>query len=207
MPNHVINKVTISGKKSEIAKCKNQIITTTENGVLDFSFQSIIPRPKSLDIESSSSVDDAMEFILSRGQKNKEYFGKLDKDELERILNLGRTALKNIALYGFKDWHKWSIRNWGTKWDCYEVSVDVFPDTISMEFQTAWNSPQPVFKKLAELFPSLEIEVLYADEDLGSNCGSYTYLDGDLTETYGDYKFACELWGYDPEDEEEDEED
>lgn len=48
-------------------------------------------------------------------------------------------------------------------------------------FRTAWNTPRPVWATLAALLPQgLRIEVQYADEDLGSNCGSFTLVSGDV---------------------------
>lgn len=58
MPNYVIHNVKISGSVETISKVKEQIINTKdENGnVFPFSFQSIIPRPTSLNIPASSGV-------------------------------------------------------------------------------------------------------------------------------------------------------
>lgn len=203
MPNHVINKVTISGKKSDIAKCKKQIITTTEKCELDFSFQSIIPMPEELNIKSGSDLHWGLEYVKSGYKELPSYMNGMTEEEMNECIELGKKALSNIEKYGHKDWYDWRVCNWGTKWDCYDLSVDVTETSILLEFSTAWNTPKPIFEKLAELYPTLEIEVLYADEDLGNNCGSYSFYDEEWTEEDGDYEFACELWGYDPEDEEE----
>ena len=42
----------------------------------------------------------------------------------------------------------------------------------------------------------------YADEDLGNNCGIYIYKNGEcIHQEIGDYEFACDMWGYEPEEE------
>lgn len=99
--------------------------------------------------------------------------------------------------YGEKNWYDWSVENWGTKWnahDCHRTGVN------SVEFNTAWSTPEPVMKELSKKFHT-RVEVYYADEDLGHNCGHYTYENGVMIEdSYGDFKMACELWGIDPDD-------
>lgn len=69
------------------------------------------------------------------------------------------------------DWYEWSISNWGTKWNAYDTAVS---DRFTVvRFDTAWAHPWPVIVKLSSMFPNARIEVVYADEDLGSNLGAY----------------------------------
>ena len=52
--------------------------------------------------------------------------------------------------YGFSSWYYWSIANWGTKWNAYETEFD----EEYLYFKTAWDTPLPIFEKLAELNPN-----------------------------------------------------
>ncbi|MFV3292565.1 hypothetical protein ACNFBR_28010 [Pseudomonas sp. NY11955] len=52
----------------------------------------------------------------------------------------------------------------------------------SLSFDTAWNAPVPVFKALSALPPAEDITVVFADEDIGSNCGTLKLKAGDLVE-------------------------
>lgn len=82
-------------------------------------------------------------------------------------------------------WYSWNIDNWGTKWGAYDHSIEPAPgDLCRVQFDTAWSHPVPVIAALAAKFPDEEISVVYADEDLGSNCGRYK-IKGD--ETYDEY--------------------
>ena len=151
MPNHVLNKVTISGSKSDIAKCKKQILNAYkgDNGeTMNFSFNTIIPMPESLNIESSTIVEDAIKYISSNFEDIPNGWEELSEDELERRTELGRKAIKNIELYEAKDWYDWRVKNWGTKWDCYETVVEDSECSIYLEFWTAWSSPYPMDKRL-----------------------------------------------------------
>ena len=123
---------------------------------------------------------------------------------IHNLEELGRTYIKNIQDYGESNWYDWHNKNWGTKWNACETIV---LNENEVEFQTAWSTPEPIIKAISKKYHT-RVEVEYADEDLGSNCGSYVYNCGELVDDVnGDYEFACEAWGYDPEEmkEEEDE--
>ena len=212
MPNHITNILTIKGEQSEIEKCL-KAISSEENEIIDFN--KIVPRPKSLDITSGSSVDNAMAIIKNNDKhfesmldypwvKNeglmtieqvKEHIkGSLTEQDYEE----GRMAIQNLETYGCKDWYSWSIQYWGTKWNAYDCNNG---DYGTISFDTAWSTPFPVMQKLARMFPELSFEVKFADEDLGNNCGKYTFENGELIEEYQPegaeaLKYACEIKGY-----------
>lgn len=76
-------------------------------------------------------------------------------------------------------WLDWNVNNWGTKWNGYETKIENNEDgTSRLNFQTAWSHPAPVIVALSNKFPDVEIEVSYADEDLGYNLGKYSILGG-----------------------------
>jgi hypothetical protein len=60
----------------------------------------------------------------------------------------------------------WAIENWETRLNAchFEVIADK-PDCCEMAFNTAWAPPEPVYQKIAEMFPDLEI-YLEGDEPL-----------------------------------------
>ncbi len=91
-------------------------------------------------------------------------------------------------------WYEWNTANWGTKWNAYSIETDqdvlesvtgdgtvakLNRDIIStVKFDTAWAHPDQIIKALSERFPTDQIEVMYADEDLGYNYGLYSILNG-----------------------------
>ena len=78
-------------------------------------------------------------------------------------------------------WYDWRVANWGTKWDCYEVSsISMEGDSIILSFQTAWSTPVPAFIKLSTLFPDVTIVCEFADEDMGCNVGQYNIKNGEV---------------------------
>lgn len=109
------------------------------------------------------------------------------------------------------DWYSFHCSQWGTKWNSYAIKVEMETHT-KFKFQTAWSTPHPIFIKLSQMEPKLVFHVDYADEDIGSNCGSYTIEDGEEIErrSFPHYsklsqQFAKTLWGWEDEDEDEDE--
>jgi len=82
-----------------------------------------------------------------------------------------------IANFGTSSWYDWSITNWGTKWNSYDVYWH--SDNSVVEIQTAWSTPEPVIVALSQKFPEAKFACLYADEDIGSNCGVYVLQNGE----------------------------
>lgn len=77
-------------------------------------------------------------------------------------------------------WYTWNVDHWGTKWNAYDSVVDLEAGTV--RFDTAWAHPDPVLHALSLASPGEPIKVTYADEDLGSNVGAYTLLDGTVVD-------------------------
>lgn len=103
--------------------------------------------------------------------------------------------------YQLPYWYDWRVNNWGTKWN----ADDVYVGNSVFTFNTAWANAEPVIRALSEKFPEVTITVKFADEDCGGgNNGCYSYTNGEVSYIDdGSYEFACELWGVEPDDEEE----
>jgi hypothetical protein len=96
---------------------------------------------------------------------------------------------------------------WGIAKDFEEFDWVLWRNGTILEytFDTVNAIPLPVYRKLAELYPDKDMEVRYADEDLGENCGIYESPAGssELTAKEPDdpFLFACEIWDKDPDEE------
>lgn len=73
------------------------------------------------------------------------------------------------------DWYEFNIHNWGTKWNAYDGYTIVGKTYIQLVFSTAWSMPDPIAKALAEQL-GYDMDLKWADEDYGNNCGRMTYL-------------------------------
>jgi hypothetical protein len=215
MPNWVQTKLTFSGDENRVSELLEFVKTESDGDIRYFDLEKVIPMPQSLRITSGSSTDFGIDIIKYRetgdGSALKSRLswpwvvnaGIKTVDELVEHaieggladLHEGQLALDNIKNHGCKDWYDWAVKNWGTKWN----SSDGVYENDTLSFQTAWSLPEPVLVKLSEMFPDVRISVVYADEDIGSNCGEFQLQDGNI-ENYIEYDGiqACEVWGYDP---------
>lgn len=204
MPNHVTNTIRFNGSKEDVER----IMAFVKSDESEFDFNKIIPMPEELNVESGSRGEDGLEAYreyLRTGVQPKEITNKYGyKRTIEdETFELGKRYYDNIKKYGCTTWYDWCWNNWGTKWNAY----DIYVGDGEVIFNTAWNAPENVIRKLSELFQNVEIEHDYADEDIGYNCGKLTYISG---EQYDDtdfedgsdeaIRFACEVTGYDYEE-------
>lgn len=194
MPNHVTNRLEINADRETVQKVMNFLKgkTDDDNTPCYIDFNNIIPMPKELLIEKSSSGDFGMK-CLEAMQRQPFYF-LLDDDDLRAVqwmrglaekdrqeaLQLGASYLENRKKYGYPTWFEWSIATWGTKWNAYNQN---FEEPNILWFDTAWNGVPQLIQKLSEIFPDVEFHYAYADEDLGFNTGKGTARHGEINMT------------------------
>lgn len=186
MPNHITNRLIIKADNQKVEKVIEFLKGEPYNdGSLRYiDFNKIVSIPEGLNIESSTLGEDGMNYLIA---KQKKYFRspqdleavkrfeRLGDDLQEKALIIGRQYLHNIADYGFKDWYDWCIEYWGTKWNAYDQRYEE-PNIIW--FNTAWNGVIGLICKLSEIFPDVEFDYSYADEDTGNNTGRGTIING-----------------------------
>lgn len=129
-------------------------------------------------VEELSSVDFDMfiEYIINR-HENKISNINLNEESFEQFIQM----VKNFKNIGFYNETEFKRKEWGTKWNAYNAFIpkNINEELSQIGFQTAWSTPYNVFIKLSKQFPEEEIKVVFADEDLGSNCGTLVFLNGE----------------------------
>lgn len=211
MPNHVSNFVSFKETPIELQK---KIIKETFNEENGFDFNKIVPMPQELMIEESSDSEIGM-VLISNDSKHcnyltieeiKERFNQRTKEQQEKILNLGKQALRNLEKYGCKSWYDFACNKWGTKWNAYECCVDDVSDSnfendlmqlnknIHFSFQTAWSTPVPIFEALSKKYPEATFYIEYADEDMGHNCGYFEIKNGEALDYNNDKTDSSQNW-------------
>lgn len=213
MPNHVINRITITGDPQILKKMLNAI-QNDEVGFGSIDFNKIIPMPDSLNIEAGTGTDKGLrayrDFIQETytapfapdiiDSKDEESFLSKNPEITPRQWALGKAAYENLRKYGVPTWYEWAIHHWGTKWNAYEsIPGAIEGDHVKLSFQTAWSAPYPILQKLSEEYPSLAFSHLWADEDIGVNCGKIEYENSHVIEEYCPEGreaalFACAVW-------------
>lgn len=181
MPNHIQNKLQIVGDPARVKEIFSQICDS--DGCIDF--EKIIPSPQvikdvgeihhgivtAVEAKYMANVDpNPLIAVLELNSRRKASVKKEDEPAFER-------SCKAYEETGFVYWYDWNVDNWGTKWNAYD-QPDERNATDTMYFQTAWSAPRPIISKLAEMFPDVEINLWYADEDSGCNTGHIIHKGG-----------------------------
>ena len=219
MPNNIANRLKVIGKDINDIEDFLDFICGEDEGVI-IDFNNIVPMPQCLkDTEESTRSFDGVQYYLQQvGETEllkqlKPYFAPLkdfssyDKEKLEELYAIGERYYNNYKECGYFTWYKWSIDNWGTKWNAYETTTSDVNDenTHIIYFQTAWNGVPDIIATLTEKYPDLTFDYAYADEDMGSNCGEGYGEDGEFTFRYvpsGDdaMELFIKAWDYDADD-------
>jgi hypothetical protein len=177
MPNWCKNRIEIEAKSAADADFLISAFKGKEDEGSDFSFNSIIPRPKQLSIVQGSVTSMARKYLEAvENAKTPEELKKLEEEWREEVkdtdcdewggsdedINFGKgydafvkyaqAVAKNISEFGSPTWYEWSIKNWGTKWDASSTQLTQRGDMLIFEFKTAWSAPIPIFEYIAEHF-------------------------------------------------------
>lgn len=180
MPNNTTNTLVLNGSNEDVSAIRDLLGA-------EIDFNKVIPRPEELNIVSDSKGDEAYSclyteagwrkylgyhWVQDAGIKNKEdliaFLEKRAGEPGEGELSwreLGDRYASNLKKYGATTWFDWCCENWGTKWGAYEpIDIEDDGDRLVIIFHTAWSAPLPIYKKLKELFPDVDIEAYWSDE-------------------------------------------
>lgn len=190
MPNYVSTRLCFKGDANRIKEIRQ--LVEHQNGdecKIAFDFNAIIPMPEELDVPSSSSGEYGMRYLIlkdanpfSLTEDDRSFIKTMENKKTnnpERFnddIELGRKYLSNISKYSHKDWHSWRVSHWNTKWGAFETE---WINDNQVEFKTAWSFCFPIVEKLSQMFPDVEIEFEYADENCSYNTGKGKYINGE----------------------------
>ncbi|PIM51893.1 hypothetical protein CS062_17360 [Roseateles chitinivorans] len=213
MPNWITNK--IAAPKHVIKAMLNA------EGRIDFATMAPFPGPRDEWNDYAVDAEDAAKIvcgipvsshplIASLEQHSRASFDirKLSDESFQQFVGF----VENYRACGYLHSMDFARQAWGTKWNACEQKHNA--DAGTAEFETAWSCPAPVLVLLSKRFPDDEISVTFADEDIGSNCGTFTLKAGaviasdiapawrDMTEEQrAKWKaFAYQVRGWSPED-------
>lgn len=182
MPNWITNK--IAAPKHVLQSMVNG------HGHIDFDLMAPFPGPRGkewkgimCDAEEAAEIvcgipTNDHPLIASMQAANRSRFDikNLKPESFEQFIGM----LENYRACGYLHSMDWARKKWGTKWNACEQSIDLEAGTAS--FDTAWACPELVLVELSKKFPDDEITVIFADEDIGSNCGIFKLKGGQMIE-------------------------
>lgn len=203
MPNHVTTVCVVTGLESDVARFVESHLRPVHEkpGTVFFDFQTVIPAPEIVaKTESGSDADNGF-FALTglhdvkfaafsaspmhmaaehqgfpmNALTTREQYAEWLAETRPEAIEKGRLALQCFRETGHRDWYSWNIENWGTKWNAYSYAErSREPGRFVFKFETAWSFPEPIFEKLAELFPALTFAVESIDEGGPEYAGCYS---------------------------------
>ena len=219
MPNWVTNKIQAP---SHVI----QAMVNADSGRVDFNTIVKFPGPNGDDWTGIyGDAETAAEVVCAKPLSDHPIIAALEKENRKRIDVSAMTdesfkqfigMIENYRACGYLHGMAYARATWGTKWNACDPSHSVEGGTA--DFETAWSCPKGALVELSKRFPDDEIKVIYADEDIGSNCGSFTLKGGEIAasdiappwqsmteEQRAKWRaFAYEVKGWEPEPAEED---
>ena len=189
MPNHTANNFTVTGPVADVKRFLKQAAGSDK----ELSFNSLLPLPtvlKTVTAPVRIQPQEEINATWDEWYKRKDE-GKLEKWELEqgRPMGLGITQDTYNTLmkeYGVSNWYDWSVLNWGTKWDCYDVrewNIAVADEemTATIYYETAWSPATQLWLTVSQQYPTLTFFHEFADEG-GGFLGDETIHNGTVIE-------------------------
>lgn len=165
--NNVTNILTIYGKGEDVKELLSTVLTKG-----DFLLKNIIAMPEVIYHTTSPSR------VVSQANYDEwkeDTDGKFVLFDSAPITHEMQTEL--FFEYGVDNWKDWAEKYWG----CIHDTLDtIILDNKTIKFDTADASPFNALIKLSLMFPRVILKIQYADEDLGTNVGSYRLENGEI---------------------------
>lgn len=213
MANDVTNILSFEGDPDRV-RAMLQAIQDDQAGFGTIDFNKVIPMPESLNIECGSSSHRGLEafqdyqhcYAGNLSEAAEAEYRNAHPEVSDKEWEIGKAAAKNLAEYGAPTWYEWCVKNWGTKWNAYGFPSGRAAEELTVSFFTAWDPPDPIIRKLSELYPDITVTHRWADEDIGSNVGRKVWRAGEVQEEYlpeygkESIEYAAEIMGADPAD-------
>lgn len=159
MPNWVYTTMNVTGDKQSLDKFRDKAAKpyttrhtgTWTDGKYDPDAISIVEHESELSFWNFTGPTDI-----------DAYFGQEKKPDNYETMTLDERMVESMQFKG-DNWYNWNIRNWGTKWDASDVTLDE-GGTLSYQFSTAWSPAEGAFRAMVEQHPNLQFEFTNIEE-------------------------------------------
>ncbi len=177
MPNHTSNRLLVTAD----AETLESIFTAHFDATGTLDLNTIVPMPDAVRNSTSGSGSHQAQKLLSEGVPVESLLESPETDEPVKA------ALRLYQDFGYVSWYEWALANWGTKWNCYEGSVDVVAGSLEALFQSAWCPPLPAIAALSGRYPDAVFCLDALDEG-----GGFA-----VTDTFrGGRRVLCRSWDW-----------
>lgn len=213
MPNHVTNRLTITGDEQSLSELFSSCFRKKKHEVPNYWRE----KAANTELEPKERKEWADRIAEREAQEPYDIF------DFNRIIPTPAFIFNGDSLAGGsreeatgRNWYRFNADRWGTKWNAYDMSiVEREESKLVFTFDTAWNIPQPIIIELVYWFSELTFFHEFYDEggwffgDRTYQAGQLVidrYIDGDNKANYRDLekRLSIELKGYDLDAEDED---
>jgi hypothetical protein len=149
MPNWVYNTVEVTGENQRLDKFMVKAGMPYDTKGTEFEDGEFIMK----DVVRDSAMS-FWNFIKPEASVLEEYHGQAPRYH----------SLEDSMKHGSDHWYDWNSRNWGTKWDAVDASVQESEGALTYEFRTAWGQPEEVFEVMVMEFPELIFHIRSVEE-------------------------------------------
>ena len=181
MPNHCFNQVTIQSTQEDL----DTIMEKLRGEETMFDFNNLVPMPELIrDLQYVHANQKVYYYSTEKwraglnGEKDP-YLSFPDVEWLKKngVDDFTIRRLEND--HGTASWYDWSVENWGTKWNAYDVEYFTGPIAnatrltdgrqLTYRLTTAWAEPRPIIKAFMEFLSrpgfSQDLEMRWRFED------------------------------------------
>ncbi len=187
MPNHIMNRLEIIGSQKEV----KEVVETFGEYIPAKLRRSLNNEIVCLNKDKGVGWFNEKTGVFSRRKKD-DIVGLPDGWEMEilpaftffpdfnKVLPMPEDIKATIGEAGiFPSWYRWSIKNWGTKWNSYEHKQ---VDNNTYMFETAWSGVPQIIEAISKRFPNILFKYEFSDENTGYNTGIYEFKNGCIKE-------------------------
>lgn len=161
MPNWVYTTMTVRGSKQSLDGFKAKAAkpyTTRHKGVFT---EGKGYDPEAVNVVENKSEMSFWNFVTPTDLDA--YFGPEKKPDNYDTMTLDERMVEAMKFNG-DHWYDWNVRNWGTKWDACDATLDRDDTELAYNFSTAWSPAEGAFKAMVRQHPDLEFEFHCTEE-------------------------------------------
>lgn len=126
---------------------------------------------------SSEKVNEVIDFLNGEDEEGRMLVDFRNITPPPKWLFTGNLGREDELKYGTENcWYDWNLKNWGTKWNSYDNRK---VGDNELWFDTAWSNVADLMFKLSFMFPEVQFEYSWADEDTGNNAGKFIFKDAE----------------------------
>lgn len=186
MPNWVYNSLTIEGNETDLRafmeKASKPYTTYYKGKFIDNADGTKGYDADAVDEEVRESVLSFMNFTSPEDFDAYYSAGTIKPDNYHEMT--WEEQLNYSLQFSTDGWYDWNVREWGTKWDACDATIDESQLNIGVlayHFSTAWSPAEGAYRRMVEQHPTLAFS-FHCEEEQGWGV-EYDSMGGELVET------------------------